>query len=141
MAKCNSCNTDARHIIIDRHGERCEFCGGVSLTSGSTDKVHSRNIFSIRQSSQEFEGDLITPWTVDKNSGQRIINQDFVDRFPDQAFNYYTEDELQKLGLTKLAEKAESDRAEAIGGQDEDDVEFDGEISEQDIQNIPDKRS
>lgn len=141
MAKCSNCSAEAHHIVINSRGERCEHCGDFAVTAGSTDRVHARGIFSIRTSSQEYEGDTIPPYVVDKNSGRQVINPDFIERFPDQAFNYYTEEQLKEQGLTKLADKAESDRAEAQAGQDEEDVTYSGELTEQDIKEIPNARS
>ena len=135
MAKCDNCHKEANHIVITADKEYCEHCGGIGATGGvRTDGLASRSIFSIRESQKAMEGDLITPYTYDQNQGKMVINQDFIDKYPDQAHNYYSEDELQKMGLNELADKVKLDREASVKGQDATDVEFSGELNEEALQ-------
>lgn len=139
MATCDNCGKEANHIVITAVEEYCEHCGGIATTGGvRTDGLASRSIFSIRETQKAMEGDLLTPFVADQNSGNMIINEEFIKLYPDQAHQYYTEEELKAQGLDKLAEKVAVDRENFVKGQDDSDVEFSGEFSEESVKQIVD---
>lgn len=139
MPTCDNCHKEAVHIVINADGESCENCGHLDTTGGhSMDGAAARNIYSIRESQKIDEGDLIQPWVVG-DDGQQTINDDFIDLYPDQAHQYYTEEELKAKGLHKLAEKTAVDRENAKRGVDDSDAQSQGELDEAALQQFIDE--
>jgi hypothetical protein len=139
MSTCDNCGKEANHIVMTAVEEYCEHCGGIQTTGGvRTDGLASRSIFSIRESQKAMEGDLITPYVVDQNTGKMVVNEEFIRLYPDQAHQYYTEEQLEAEGLDKLAEKVAVDRDNFVNGQDDSDVQFSGEFTEEAVKRLVD---
>lgn len=103
MAVCPTCQTKTSHIKVigDRTG--CHNCMGFSETGGSsTDKILTRSSERVLEQQVQGEGDMITPWIVDKSTNQVVVNQDFIDKYPNQAAETFTQEELKASGNESL---------------------------------------
>lgn len=112
---CPTCNTETSHIklIADKIG--CHSCMGFAETGGTkTDKILTRSAERILEQQVQNEGDMIAPYIVDKSTNQVTVNQDFVDKYPDQAANTFTPDELTASGNEGLKPVANDDTGEEI---------------------------
>lgn len=122
--KCANCNSDTAHIKISSTGSfSCSRCGGWPETSGSrTDKILTRNADRITTEQVQFEGDMITPYVVDKSTNRAVVNEEFINLYPDKAASTYTADELKSVGQPDLKPSVNDDDGEG--------VEFVGDESE-----------
>lgn len=121
---CPSCNTDSMRINISKSGNiTCHNCGSFSESGGSsTDKLLTRNASRITDEQVQYEGDTITPYVVDKNTNQAVVNEEFINLYPEQAAQTYTKSELASVGQPDLQPTIETDTKEGI--------EFSGDASE-----------
>lgn len=111
--KCPNCKKTTSRLIVDKHGSACANCRGRSETGGpSLQGILTRGSERIRAQQQTNEGDMITPHTYDKVTGQVIPNPDFVKLYPDQLPTYFTQQELEHAGYSK-AEKIYDKKAAA----------------------------
>lgn len=107
---CTNCGNDSYHIKVTVHGESCEKCGGFSATSGArVDGSMARNSFRVREQQQHYEGDMLQPHRYNHHTRRAEPNQDFIDRYPDKAKNFYTPAELRNAGMKKLAKAVEKE--------------------------------
>lgn len=120
---CPTCNTESHHIKVigDRTG--CHNCMGFSETGGSkTDKILTYTADRVTEQQIQHEGDMITPYIVDKSTNQAIVNQDFVDKYPDQAAVTFSQEELKASGNENLKPPESDDNGSGIefnGSQEE----------------------
>lgn len=120
---CPTCNTGSHHIKVlgDRTG--CHNCMGFSETGGpKTDKILTYTADRITEQQVQHEGDLIPPYIFDKSTNQAIVNQDFIDKYPDQAAVTFSQDELKASGNENLKPSENDDNGEGIqfnGSQEE----------------------
>lgn len=121
---CPTCSTESSHIHVNTNGGiSCHECGGFSESGGSrTDKILTRNADRITEQQIQYEGDLITPYVVDKSTSKAVVNEEFINLYPEQAAQTYTQDELKSVG--------QSDLKPAVNDDDGRGVEFSGDDSE-----------
>lgn len=120
---CPTCNTESTHIRIDSHGTGCHNCRGFSESGGSrTDKILTRNASRVTDEHIQYEGDIITPYVVDKNTNKAIVNEEFINLYPEQAAQTYSQDELKSVGQPDLKPSEITD--------DNEGVEFSGDANE-----------
>lgn len=119
---CPTCKKDSARIQVIGGRVGCSNCFGTSESGGSrTDKILTYNADRITEQQVQNEGDIITPYIVDKNTHQAIVNDDFVQKYPTQALGIFSRDELDSSGFTDLQASEEDDGAE---------VEFSGDQKE-----------
>lgn len=101
---CLSCSTDSMRINISKSGNiTCHNCGSFSESGGSsTDKLLTRNASRITDEQVQYEGDTITPYVVDKNTNQAVVNEEFINLYPEQAAQTYNKSELASVGQPDL---------------------------------------
>lgn len=100
---CPTCKHESSHIRIDSRGVGCHDCRGFSESGGSlTDKVLTRNSDRVLEQQVQFEGDMQTPYVVDKSTNQVIVNEEFINLYPEQAAQTYTAEELKSVGQPDL---------------------------------------
>jgi hypothetical protein len=120
---CPSCRRESSHIRIEQWRIGCHNCMGFSETGGSrTDKILTRNASRVTDEQIQYEGDLITPYIVDKTTNQAVVNEAFIDLYPDQAAQTYTAEELKSIGQSDLKPPEDTDTGQGI--------EFTGDESE-----------
>lgn len=114
--KCPTCTKDSSHIRITPGGAiGCHNCMGFSETGGTkTDKILTRNATRITEQQVQYEGDMITPYVVDKSTNQVVVNEDFIDMYPEQAAQTYSPDELRSVGQPDLKPTVEVDDGQGI---------------------------
>lgn len=100
--KCPTCQTETAHIRLDVDGTlTCHSCGKFSQTGGSkTDKILTRASNRVTEQQIQHEGDMIPPYTVDKNTKEVIPNEAFMEMYPHQSAETYTKEELANAGFT-----------------------------------------
>lgn len=99
---CPTCEKPTSRLIIDKRGKGCADCRGISEAGGvRLDSILTRNSDRVRAQQHSHEGDMIIPHKHDPLTGKDIPNPDFVDKYPEQLPNYFTEDELKAHGYTK----------------------------------------
>lgn len=113
---CNSCQAKTTRILTTKDGrDRCPNCYPMAITGKSQDRLITRSSQRVRDQQIQFEGDMIPPHTYDKTERKLKPNQDFLDRFPEQAHNYFTPTELKKAGVaSKYHKKKEAKDNEPI---------------------------
>lgn len=112
---CPTCNTESTHIRIDSHGTGCHNCRGFSESGGSqTDKILTRNAERITTEHIQYEGDIITPYVVDKNTNKAVVNEEFINLYPEQAAQTYSQDELKSIGQPDLRPREVADDTQGI---------------------------
>lgn len=120
---CPTCNTESHHIKVIGDRTVCHNCGGFSETGGSrTDRILTYNADRITEQQVQHEGDMITPYIVDKSTNQAVVNQDFIDKYPDQAAVTYSQEELKASGNEDLKPPENDDNGSGIefnGSQEE----------------------
>lgn len=114
VMKCPTCKTESAHIRIDKSGVHCHACGGFGETSGATDKILTRNATRIVEQQVQYEGDMITPYKVDKSTNQVVVNEDFIDLYPNQAAQTYSDAELKSVGQEGLKTSISVDDGKGI---------------------------
>lgn len=93
----------------------CHNCGGFSESGGSgTDKILTRNASRITEQHLQFEGDMITPYIVDKSTNKAVVNEEFINLYPEQAAQTYSQDELKSVGQTDLTPVVNEDDGKGI---------------------------
>lgn len=123
MAICRSCHQQAVRILTSKGQDSCENCGGFNATGGfKTDKILTRSSQRIREQQMEFEGDTIPPFHYDKTSRKAVPNPAFVERFPDQAHNYYNDDEMKSAGLEPVKPKPKKKEVVGYEGSEKDGI-------------------
>lgn len=127
---CPTCNHETSHIKILPSGrEVCHNCGGFSESGGvKTDKILTRNADRVREQQLQHEGDMITPYVWDEATKKVVLNQDFVELYPVQAADTFTEQELRAAGHGKLIDELK--HGEWTEQSDDPDVEFKGDERE-----------
>lgn len=119
---CPTCQTESAHIRVDNNGIHCHECGDYSESGGTpTDKILTRNATRISEQQEEYEGDMITPYVVDKSTSKVVVNEDFIALYPNQAAETYTPEELRSVGQEGLKPNVDIDDGQGI--------EFSGEES------------
>ena len=110
--KCQNCHARSYYIKVLANGEeRCPRCGGFSEASGvKTSGLLTRSSFRVRTEAVKYEGDTITPFVYNHAEKKMDLNQEFVKLYPNQAKDYYTDVEMRKAHLPKLAERAQNIR-------------------------------
>lgn len=101
---CSNCGNETNRLIINKYGEGCAACRGLSENGGpSIQGILTRNSDRVREQQHTNEGDMIMPHTFDKVTGQVLPNPDFVKRYPDQLPTYFTQEELESAGYSKAS--------------------------------------
>lgn len=120
---CPTCSKESTHIRIDSRGMGCHNCRGFSESGGSkTDKILTRNSARITTEQVQYEGDLITPYIVDKSTSKAVVNEEFINLYPDKAAETYTADELKSVGQPDLKPSVNDDDGKSVefkGSEDE----------------------
>lgn len=120
---CSTCSNESNHIRITARGMTCHNCGGWAETAGgAADKILTRNASRVTTEHIQYEGDVITPYIVDKVTHKPIVNEDFINLYPDAAGSTYTADELKSVG--------QPDLKPAVTEKDMTGIEFSGDESE-----------
>lgn len=129
---CPTCHHESAHIRVQSNGTiGCHHCLGFSESGGSrTDKILTRNAARITDEQVQYEGDLITPYIVDKSTNKAIVNEEFINLYPNQAAETYTPAELKSVGQPDLKPAQNDDMG--VG------IEFSGDESEA-IKEVVDK--
>lgn len=114
--KCPTCNKSSSHIRINTDGSiGCHHCLGFSETGGSkTDKILTRNATRITEQQEQHEADMITPYIVDKSTNQVVVNEDFIELYPNQAAETYSKEELRSVGQEGLKSAVLPDEGQGI---------------------------
>ena len=109
--KCEFCKQPTHRLIIDVHGKICANCRGLSETGGvQTDHLLTRTSDRVRTQQQKHEGDFILPHTYDSAQGKMVANPDFVNRYPEQLDNYFSQSELEAQGYSKIGKVFDAKR-------------------------------
>lgn len=120
---CPTCQTESHHIKVIGDRAICHNCGGFSETGGpKVDKILTYNADRITEQQIQHEGDMITPYIVDKSTNQAIVNQDFIDKYPNQAAQTFSQEELKASGNENLKPPEKDDDGSGIefkGSQEE----------------------
>lgn len=112
---CPTCNHESTHIRIDSRGVGCHNCRGFSESGGSrTDKILTRNADRITTEQVQYEGDMITPYIVDKSTNRAVVNEEFINLYPDKAASTYTVGELKSVGQPDLKPAVNDDDGKGI---------------------------
>lgn len=113
---CPTCSNESSHIRINPNGAiGCHMCMGFSETGGSpTDKILTRNAPRIVEQQVQYEADMITPYVVDKSTNQVVVNEDFIDLYPEQAAQTFSREELKQVGQEWLESTPDTDDGQAI---------------------------
>lgn len=120
---CPTCSQESTHIRIDDKGIGCHNCRAFSESGGSrTDKILTRNASRVTDEQIQYEGDLITPYVVDKTTNRAVVNEEFINLYPEQAAQTYTASELKSVGQPDLQPSVELDDGKGI--------EFNGDESQ-----------
>lgn len=107
---CPNCQQPTGRIkaFLNEEGEMVEFCSaclGISEVGGTrVDGLLTRNSLRIRSMATKFEGDTIPPHTFNKSSRKMEPNPEFIKQFGKTAEQFYSESEVTKAGMPKLAE-------------------------------------
>lgn len=121
---CPTCQHGSSHIRITSSGQLgCHNCMGFSESGGSrTDKILTRNASRITDEQIQYEGDTITPYVVNKNTNQAMVNEEFINLYPDQAARTYSQAELASAGQPDLkpAETEQSTEGVEFSGDEAD---------------------
>lgn len=122
--RCPTCKTNSSHVHVGTDGSiTCHKCGGFSESGGSsTDKILTRNSTRVTEQQMQYEQDLITPYVVDKSTNKAVVNEEFINLYPEQAAQTYTKVELKSVGQPDLKPQTEVDDGRGI--------EFTGDESE-----------
>lgn len=114
--QCPTCSSESTHIHVNTKGTiSCHKCGGFSESGGSnTDKILTRNATRITEQQLQYEQDLITPYVVDKSTNQAVVNEEFINLYPEQAAQTYTQEELKSVGQPDLKPIANDDTGKGI---------------------------
>ncbi len=80
----------------------------------STDKLLTRNATRVTEQAIQYEGDLITPYVVDKSTNQAVVNEEFINLYPNQAAQTYTQEELKSVGQPDLKPPVDTDEGKGI---------------------------
>lgn len=103
---CNTCKQDAIRILVIGGNDYCPSCAKVSTTSRTrVDGITTRT--RVRHESTMHEGDMIVPHAYNKTTRRLEPNAEFIKRYPDQAKDYFTKDEMIASGHTKLVTHTE----------------------------------
>lgn len=121
---CPTCSTDSAHIRVETNGKTgCHNCLGFSESGGSpTDKVLTRASSRITEQQIQHEGDMQTPHIVDKSTNRVVVNEEFINLYPEQAAQTYTQEELKSVGQQDLKPAVDTDDGKGIefsGNEDE----------------------
>lgn len=119
---CPGCQGESSHIKVIGNNIVCHNCGGYSESGGvSTDRILTRNSDRLSEQRVQHEADMITPYVVDKDTNQPIVNQDFIDQYPEQSKDTFSKEELKQSGNQDLVkqEQPEDDDVEYSGNEDE----------------------
>lgn len=130
---CSNCGLRAHYIQQTEDGERCENCGGFSVSQGShVSGILTRNSYRVRRQQSRHEGDMVQPHVWDKASRKHVINPDFIKLYPDKAKDIYREPEMVQSGYTKLPEHSRKLKAnnKARADKFKSDVEFHGKTED-----------
>lgn len=112
---CPTCSNESTHIRIDNHGVGCHNCRNFSESGGTkTDKILTRNADRVTTEQLQYEGDMITPYIVDKTTNKAIVNEAFINLYPAQAASTYTHAELKSVGQQDLKPVVNDDKGEGI---------------------------
>lgn len=99
---CPNCNKPTHRLIIDKHGEACADCRGMSQNGGANlTGILTRSSDRVRQQQQQFEGDIIVPHRYDHQTHKLVPNEDFLARYPEMIPTYFTPEDLKKAGYSK----------------------------------------
>lgn len=111
--QCLTCFKDSTHIRVTANGTiGCHNCMGFSESGGSsTDKILTRNAARVTDEQIQYEGDMITPYVIDKTTNQPVVNEEFLNLYPDQAAGTYTADELKSVGQPDLKPPEAEDKS------------------------------
>lgn len=122
---CDSCKQKAYRIIQIDGVDVCENCGGFSAAAGT--KIDGSLTRSrIRRESVMHEGDTLPPYSYDKTKREFVPNKEFIKNYPNQAKDYFTNDEMKKHGLSKLAKHSDKLREKSKKIQKENDKVYYG---------------
>ena len=101
---CLNCNQKAHHKLSDEHGDHCENCTNMPVTSkNKTDGIITRNSWRVRRQQSRFEGDMVIPHIYDKNLHREKVNPDFVKLYgPEKTKEFFSSDELKRDGYSKM---------------------------------------
>lgn len=101
--RCNTCLAESARVLVIHGEESCHNCrgfseaGGVPLSGSLT-----RNSFRIRQQRDHHEGDFVAPHAYNRARHKVDINPDFIEKYPDQAGQYFGDGDMAKAGYKKL---------------------------------------
>lgn len=114
--RCPTCSKNSSHIRVNADGSiGCHNCLGFSETGGTpTDKILTRNATRVVEQQEQYEQDMITPYVVGKSTNKVVVNEDFIDLYPNQAAQTYSPDELKSVGQIGLKPSESKDDGEAV---------------------------
>lgn len=123
--KCPSCSEESSRIRVETDGTiGCHNCLGISETGGpKTDKILTRNSDRVTEQQIQNEGDMITPYVIDKNTKQVIPNEEFARRYPNQAAETFTEKEREDLGVAPAIVDTDDGKGIKFEGNEEEAIE------------------
>lgn len=101
---CRSCNLSSNRIKVIAGADVCTHCGLVETGGSKVDNLITRNSFRVREQQKQMAGDMVTPWTYDKQRKKVVVNQEFIRNFPDQAKKTFSDSELKASNNAKLIE-------------------------------------
>jgi len=57
---------------------------------------------------------MITPYIVDKSTNRAVVNEEFINLYPDKAAEMYTADELKSVGQPDLKPAVNDDDGKGV---------------------------
>jgi len=105
---CKGCGQNSFHIKVffDKNGKKTEVCNNCArLGSGpKIDGILTRNSFRIRRQQEKYAPDFVQPHVYDRHRRKLVFNKEFAKLYPDKVGDYFSEKELIKEGLPRLAQ-------------------------------------
>lgn len=124
---CPRCSLPSTHFKILGDVMVCHSCGDFSESGGvKTDMILTRNSARVAEEQHQHEGDLIPPYVYSKSENKPIVNEDFIELYPDQATGIYTDGELALAGYADLKSERLANRGEDTDGE----IHFTGDENE-----------
>jgi len=97
---CSRCGKKSNNIKVINGVEYCHSCGQFSEAGGTTtDGLLTRNRFSIRRDSKQYEADLLPPHEYDRASRKIKPSEKFIKQYPHRIKETYTKEELKEIGI------------------------------------------
>lgn len=110
---CPRCSINSTHLKVVGDALLCHSCGGFSESGGvKTDMILTRNSARIIEEQHQHEGDLIPPYVYSESQSKPVVNEDFIELYPDRAVETFDDAELAEVGYPDLKSEVIANRGE-----------------------------